>query len=259
MSVQNVPNLNMSPKVVSSPANGIPNGSMVRVYDVQKKASNKVKIGVFCTTLMGVLASMAWTFKAHKLPLNNFFKNMATIKYNEENNELPKLVGRLAIGSIGGGLVGGAIFDKKENFKAKLREAVIQGIGNIATPLGCVGLGITAFKKHVSPKLIEKFNLNTKLKQGIPEAIASAGLLVGAIFAGNKIGNFINEKIFHVNDNRKLKLSDMSPHVDDACFAFSLVAPENAFGDMIKRIIPAALMVAGFSTGIAQENGQEKH
>lgn len=41
------------------------------------------------------------------------------------------LVSRLAICSVGGGLLGGVIFDKKENIPAKIRESIIQLVGNI--------------------------------------------------------------------------------------------------------------------------------
>lgn len=269
MSLQVIPNSNNSSTkmVPNQPINGVSNGSAFKVYDKQEKASTKVKVGVTCTTIAGVIAAMAWTFKAHGLKLNgikDFVHNLTHIKYAKDKNgketyELEKLIGRLTLGSVGGGLLGGLVFDKKENYKAKFREAVIQVVGNIATPLVCVGFGIKSFQKHLSPMIIKKFNLKTNLQKGIPEAIASAACLVTGIILGNKIGNFINKKTFRVDDERKLKLTDMSPHIDDVCFAVGLVAPENAIGDIIKRFIPLALTLSGFSTGVAQECSHHNH
>lgn len=215
--------------------------------------SNKQKIGIFATTLLGVASAMALVFKYKKMPLKtpkDFFKNLTTIKYDSKKHEVEALVGMLAVGSVGGGLLGGAIFDKKENMKAKLREAIIQLIGNIGTPLLCVSFGIRQFEKHLNERAIKAFKLSGKMTE-VPKMIASAGLLIAAIFAGNKIGNVLNENLFNVKDNRKLKLADMSPHIDDACLALSLVAADSSH--VVSRLIPAALMIAGVSTGTAQE------
>ncbi|MFA7658216.1 MAG: hypothetical protein WCY19_02150 [Candidatus Gastranaerophilaceae bacterium] len=224
-----------------------------RHYVERKNVSNKVKIGVFFTTLAGVAAAMAVTFKSKGIKANNlkdFLKGLTKITYDPKKFEVEKLVGRLAVGSVGGGLIGGAIFDKKENMKAKYRESIIQLIGNIGTPLLCVSAGCHLFEAHFEQKVIKALNLGEKAGK-IPKIVVSAGLLIAAIFAGNKIGNVINEKVFKVNDNRKLKISDMSPHIDDACLALSLVASESS--QVVSRIIPAALMVAGISTGVAKE------
>lgn len=225
----------------------ISDGSAFRVYDVQEKTPTKVKVGVFLTTLAGVAAAMAWTFKAQKLPMK--LSTLWKIKYNEKNNEVPKLVGRLTAGSVGGGLTGGALFDKKENLKAKLREAVIQVVGNIATPLACVCGGMALFNKKIEPKI----KLPGKMAD-VPKVVATIGCLVAGIFAGNKIGNYINKKAFNCDEKRNLKLTDMSPHIDDLGIATSFVVPpEHVIGQTITRIIPAALMIAGLSTGMAQE------
>lgn len=255
MSLQVVSNSNINNTNMVSKPSKITNsdGSAFKVYDAQEKAPAKVKIGVFLTTLIGVAAAMFATFKSKKLPVNSvkdYFSNLVHIKYNKEEEEVEKLVGRLAIGSVGGGLLGGILFDKKENRKAKYREAIIQLIGNIFTPLLCVSLGSRGFEKYLNPKIVKGLNLKGKAQE-IPKIISSAGFLVAAIFLGNKVGNFINQKLFNVNDNRKLKLSDMSPHIDDACLALSLVASDSSA--TISRIIPAALMVAGYSTGVMQE------
>lgn len=261
MSLQVIPNSNIVPPkaVINQSSNGVSNGSAFKVYDKQKEASAKVKIGVALTTVAGVATAMAIALKGVKGRSSNFFKSLFFAKYTEE--ELPKFVTKLAVGSVGGGLIGGAIFDKKENMNAKYREAIIQMIGNIFTPLLCVAGGMKLFENFALPKIMEKFALKT---DGIPKLIASAACLLTGIVSGNKIGNFINKKAFRVDDERKLKLSDMSPHIDDTCLALALVAPKNnnvvgkvsminVIGDAITRFIPVALTLSGFSTGVAQE------
>lgn len=236
----------------------ISNGSALKVYDLQEETPFKVKAGVFCTTLAGVAAVMVAALKFKKMPLKNpidFFKGLTKIKYEHKKCEVEKLVGALAAGSVGGGLIGGALFDKKENMKAKYREAVIQLIGNIGIPLGCVAGGLRIFK-HFEPQILKSSKF-FKGKMGyVPKIAASALCLAIGILLGNKVGNRINEDVFRVKDNRKIKLSDMSPHIDDGCLALSLVASKSSA--IVTRLIPLALMVSGFSTGVAQEHHCKK-
>jgi len=235
-------------------------------HQKENEVSTKVKTGVFFTTLVGVATALAITLKGKGYSLNpsKILKTkpknwgIFSVKYNSKEKEVEKLVGKLAIGSVGGGLIGGAIFDKKENMKAKYREAVIQLIGNISVPLLCVSGGMRLFNKF-EPQILKSMPFLKGKATGAPGVIASGISLVAGIFLGNKVGNLINEKIFHVRDNRKIKLADMSPHIDDACLAISLVAAESKIGPQVSRLIPAALMVAGVSTGTAQERPERLH
>lgn len=241
---------------IESKSNRVSRGIPNFVGQKNDEPSTKVKLGVMATTLIGIASVMALVFKCKKIPFNTpskFLKGLTTITYDESKNEVAKLVGALGVGSIGAGLIGGAIFDKKENMKAKFRESIIQGVGNVGTPLVFVLAGVKMFEKHLEPKIIEKLKLRSNCAKGVPGVIASAACLLTGISAGNKIGNFINEKIFKIHHKRKLKASDMSPHIDDACLAISLIAPKSAIGSVVTRFIPAALIVAGFQTGIAQE------
>lgn len=251
------------------PHDKVSDGSALKVYDVQENAPTKLKVGVFLTTLAGVVAAMAITLKGkgYSLKPKEFIKGLTTVKYDKENNEVEKLVIKLALGSVGGGLIGGALLDKKENMQAKFREAVIQLVGNIGTPLACVAGGMRVFE-HFEPKLhnaMEKLPESMKFLKGktakkIPNVLASALCLLVGIFAGNKIGNTINKIVFKSDEKRTLKLTDMSPHIDDLGIATSFVVPpESAVGHVITRIIPAALMIAGFSTGVTQEHHGHKH
>lgn len=237
-----------------------------------KNVSKKTQIGVFFTTLAGLAIPMAMILKKKGLSLNPLksglkdfkvaFKSWGPLHINYEDSELPKVVLKLGAGSVLGGLVGGALFDKKEHMKAKCREAVIQFIGNISTPLACVSGGLALFKK-IEPKLVnlmpkvkdgaKNAELLNRISKGTPGVIASLALLTAGVLLGNKVGNYINEKIFKVKDNRKIKMCDMSPHIDDLCIATSFAAASSPIGPIIKRVIPAALVVAGVSTGITQE------
>lgn len=258
MSIHMVNQSNTIPVNIYSHPNryNITNGSALKVYDAQEKAPTKVKVGVFLTTLTGVATAMALVLHK-KGVLNTPLKGLCKITYDNKKHEMEKLVGTLAVGSVGGGLIGGALFDKKENMKAKYREAVIQTIGNISTPLACVALGMKGFGK-IEPKIQKMFQFGEKTK-GIPGVLASAVCLVSGILLGNKVGNTINKTFFHVNDERKLKLSDMSPHIDDMCLAISLVASKSKIGPIVGRFVPLALLISGFSTGVTQEKPESRH
>lgn len=234
----------------------------IKPLSSDKSANRKLKIGAFLSTLTGVSVAMACVLKGkgyslkpskiwHTAPADWGLFN-ATYK---GHLEMEKLVTKLAFGSVGGGLIGGAIFDKKENMNAKIRESVIQMVGNIFTPLLCVSTVMHLYENKESKivNYIEKNISKNKSVKCLPKVIVSIGCLVAAIFLGNKVGNTINEKAFHSHDNRKIKLSDMSPHIDDSCLILSMVAANSPIGSVVSRIVPVALMVAGDSVGTIQE------
>lgn len=230
-------------------------------------ASSKVKVGSAITTFIGVAAAMLFTFKSLskcKTPevlkevnnikdvksIKDYLSNIVRIKYDEDKHELGKAVGCLGVGSVVGGFTGGVIFDKRENRRAKFREAIIQLVGNVAIPLLCVETLGQAFKRKVSPKITKALGMEShKILKEVPGVLATGGILVSAILVGNRVANLLNSDIFDINDDRKLKVTDMLPHIDDVCMALSLM-----FGDTpISKAIPAALMIAGYSVGTAQE------
>lgn len=189
----------------------------------------------------------------------------------------------MAGGSVIGGLAGGAIFDDKKHFKAKARESVNQMLGNIIVPVMCVGgmsrvydkfrdniLGIVPqfkyskdnillkkFSSKMQPQTLEKMDnilkntvkyTNKFLKILPPSAMTAAALGVG-IIAGNKVSNFINEKVFHKKVERKIQGTDFAPHVDDLSMAITLMADKSAVSSVISRTIPAFLCVPGIEVG----------
>lgn len=169
----------------------------------------------------------------------------------------------LAGGSVVGGLAGGAMFDKKENFNAKTQEALSQLLGNVSVPIACVSLAARLYRankdailKHVpqikgEDKGFVKY-ANRALKAIPPVGLTGVALGVG-IIAGNKVCNFINEKLSGKKVERGIKGSDFAPHVDDLCLAITLMSPGTVVGDAISKTVPFFLTVPGYQTGIAQK------
>ena len=259
------PNINPTKINVNYHKNSESNDATTKYEYVPRKIPTKLKVGVFLTTFAGIATAMAITLKGkgYKLNLLDAFKThpkewaIFKVIYDKEKNEVEKLVGRLAVGSLAGGLVGGALFDKKENMKAKYREAVIQLVGNIATPLLIVSQGTRQFEKY-EPKILNSMPFLKGNFTKLPSLLVSGASLLAGILLGNTIGNFINKKTFHVKGDRKIKLADMSPHLDDVCLVASLTAAESKFGPYVTRLVPAALMVAGVSAGLAPETEKVK-
>ena len=80
------------------------------------------------------------------------------------------------------------------------------------------------------------------------------GGTLGALFIGITVGNLvtnkINDFIFNKKCKRKIELADFSAHLDDVGLASILVAPENKFSKLIGNVIPIALLMPGYQTGI---------
>lgn len=248
----------------------IASGSALRVYDLQEKAPTGVKVASFLGALGGITGAMYFVFKKGKnlegikemKGVKDFWHNLTHVKYIDEKNGkdtyvIEKLIGALTAGSVGGGLLAGGLADKKENFGAKIRESVIQVVGNIATPLLFVVGGLRLFEHFGEAKLQDKLKLSGKMK-GVPKVITSLVCLAAGLCAGNKVGNCVNHHVFHNDEQRKIKLADLSPQIDDGCVAASIVASTGKIGEYVGRIIPAAMLVPGFSTGVAQEHHCKK-
>ena len=226
----------------------------------EPKVSAKVKIATFLATLAGVSIALAQIFNK-KGPNISSLESIKSGIMNTEYKE--RAIIKIAVGSVAGGLVGGVLSDKKENAKAKIREAIFQMIGNILIPIGFVSLSSHWIDKNKTAmeEIIPKFSKNTKIfkivnasLKAVPAfAITAVSLGTGAI-VGNKVGNWIYEKFFGVKENRTIKLTDLAPHIDDICLATTLVASnDNPVKKCIQKFVPIALMVAGVQTGIAQE------
>ena len=222
---------------------------------VTSAVATTVALGLICSK-QGFKFSNS-TCKSFKESILHKIKEYKKIKFEE------KEIVTLAGGSVMGGLIGGAIFDKQENFNSKVYESLSQMLGNVCVPVACVGLITKLYKnykdnilKHV-PQLTEnsgtKKLLNRVLRAIPPVGLTTVALGTGFI-AGNKVSNFINGKISGEKQNRGIKLIDLAPHVDDLCLAITLIVPETIIGTIISRTIPFFLTVPGYQTGKAQKN-----
>ena len=140
---------------------------------------------------------------------------LAKVKYHDDK------VIPIGIGSILGGLAGGYMIDKDPKArKEKRREALMQ-VGNVSIPILTVDF------------LSEKLGKYGK---------------VAKTCGANVIMNRVNNFLFRHKENRDMKLTDFSAHVDDALVAASYVST-SAIVDDIARIIPLALMIPGNEVG----------
>ncbi len=159
---------------------------------------------------------------------SNLIKNM---KYG------PLDIIAMAGASAGGGLAAGCLIDGK-NKRAKLEETIYQMVGNILFPIA----SITATNALIPKTVFKPLRI-----------LASLGAGALGIFAGNKVANRLNNHIFKDKEQRCIKFSDMTAHVDDACATVGLAGKGISFCENFAKILPAALPVAGVSIGLADE------
>ncbi|MCM1338209.1 MAG: hypothetical protein NC191_00885 [Muribaculaceae bacterium] len=235
----------------------------------EKTLTKKQKAVILASSAAGMAPVLAGLAKHKGFSLNPVkifktpIKEWALLKYAPKGKaiefEAPQILG-VAGGSVAGGFVGGCIVDK-DNIKAKKREVLNQLLGNVLVPVACVAGGASVYEKYAEKiegampqfKSSKKFlkGLN-KVIQKIPNAFTTLGLLAVGIYCGNKVSNLINEKLYHKKVERNIRPSDFAPHVDDVCMATSMMNKESSFGAKLGRIIPIALLVPGYETGIAQ-------
>lgn len=238
-----------------------------------KKWHDNMKRKVLATAALGSAAAFGVISHHQGFKISNLskspIKDWAIFKIKDKTLKIeePEVIG-LASGSVAGGLVGGALFDDKSNMKAKFREALSQMVGNVAIPILCVGQASKFYKKHEDDILkhvptIKGENkgfvkyANRAMKAVPPVAITGVALGTG-IIAGNRVSNFINEKLSHKKIHREIRGTDFAPHVDDLCLAITLMAPGTPVGEVIAKTIPFFLTVPGYQTGIAGESKHEE-
>ena len=257
--------------------NKIGSNNLKPIYFTQNQQSKsqelslKQKAVILSTSTLGAGTVLAGLAKHKGFSLNPAriiktpVKDWALFKYKKGTNaivfEEPQIIA-IATGSVAGGFVGGSLVDK-QNIKAKKREVLNQILGNVLVPVACVGASSRIFEKY-SDKIIKimptisketKFaKIINQISKNTPNAIATIAALGFGIFAGNRVSNLINEKLYHKKVEREIKASDFAPHVDDLCMSASLMNKESEFGAKLGRVIPFALLVPGYETGTAQEN-----
>lgn len=240
-----------------------------------KNKERKIKAGVVATSALGVATALAHISKRQGFSLNPSriaktpIKDWAIFSLYSKNHPDRKLVHlegaeviELASASVAGGLIGGLVFDDKKHRKAKYKEAINQLLGNVLAPIGCVSLAGILYQKqeknilNLVPQIKETGKasrfFNAALK-AVPGSIATIAALGTGIFVGNKVSNFINEKIYHKKVERNIKPSDFAPHVDDLGVAITLMAKESPFSSFIQRVVPAFLCVPGYEIGMHRE------
>lgn len=236
-----------------------------------RQDENKVlKRGVTLASAIGVAGALAHICKKQGFSLspkaikNTSIKDWAIfkIKGKKVNIEAWEIL-ELAGASVAGGLIGGALLDDKKHFKAKLRESVNQFLGNVAVPVACVSLISRLYKSNEQKilKTVPQFKENgkfTKICNTILKKLPfSAAILVSlgtGIWAGNRVSNLLNEKIFHKKVDRKIKGTDFAPHVDDLGVAISIMSSKDSLiSTVIQRVVPIFLCVPGIQTGKARD------
>ena len=218
------------------------------------------------TPVLGVLAVKKGfslnPAKIFKTPI----KEWAIFKYSPKEKtiqfETPEIVS-VAAGSVLGGFAGGAIVDDKSNIKSKKREVLNQLLGNVIVPVACVDTGASLYTKYqdkiegfmpqIKNKTGKTVSLLNKILKKIPNIAGTFAFLGVGVYLGNKVSNFINNKLYHKKVERNIKVADFAPHVDDLCMATSMMNKESLFGSALGRIIPLALLVPGYQTGTARK------
>lgn len=236
-----------------------------------KELSTKQKSIILASSATGVLSVVGLLAKLKGFSLNPArilktpLKDLALFKFKPQDKaiefEAPQIIA-VASGSIAGGYVGGSIVDG-QNQKAKKREILNQILGNVLVPVGCVWAGAKQYEKFANriENVIPQINKNGKLfeiinkglKQ-VPNMTATLGFLGLGIYAGNKVSNYINDKLYGKKVERNIKTTDFAPHFDDLCMATSMMNREATFGSKLARFIPLALLVPGYETGTARNN-----
>lgn len=241
-------------------------------HNTDSNLSRKQKAIILASSAAGMAPVLAVLAKRKGFSLNPAkimktpIKDWAIFKYTPENKAIqfegPQIIATAA-GSVAGGFVGGALVDDKSNLKAKKREVLSQILGNVSVPVACVWAGATAYEKYANKiegampqiKSSKNFiNIINKCLKKLPNAACTIGTLGLGIYLGNKVSNLINEKLYHKKVERNIKASDFAPHVDDLCMATSMMNKGSNFGSKLGRIIPIALLVPGYQTGIAQKH-----
>lgn len=241
------------------------------VNNSDKRNDYKLKVGVAATTVFATGCALAHIAKRQGFSLSPSaikktpVKDWAVFSLYDKKRPDRKLIEleekeifELASASVIGGLAGGLLFDDKQYKKSKIRESVNQLLGNVAVPVACVGAVSRLYKKY-KPQILAKVpqvketgkfakNFNKALK-GIPFSIATVVSLGVGILLGNRVSNFLNEKVFHKKVNRGIKGTDFAPHVDDLGMAVSLMADKSKGASFITRIVPAFLCVPGYQVG----------
>ncbi len=199
--------------------------------------SKKVKVAAIAGS---VISTAIYLFALAKHANKSNFKLRDMLNVDFKN--MFKVMG-LATSAVIGGLTGGLITDKKENRKAKLKEAIHQFLGNIVTPITIVG---------VAANWIEKKRLPMTKEILLSGLAAIVGVATG-VTGGNYIASKVNKAIFKENDDRKLGVKDFGIHVDDLLAVAALTPSGDKIKGFISKALPAIFLICGYEAGTKTE------
>jgi hypothetical protein len=221
------------------------------------------------TPVLAVLAKRKGFSLNPRNIINTPIKDWAIFKYAPKGKAIKYdaiPIVAVATGSVLGGYAGGVLVDDKSQRRAKKREILNQILGNVIVPVSCVWTGSELYGKFENrlkaampqfKKSGKYTRIANKCLRNLPQAVATIASLCVGIFCGNKVSNYINEQVYKRKVDRNIRATDFAPHVDDLCMATSMMNKGSNFGDKIGRVIPLALIVPGYQTGIAQESRTE--
>lgn len=246
----------------------------------EKRKEITVKTGAAISSALGVATAVALIAKRQGFSLNpknianTKIKDWAIFKITDKKRPDEKVmkfewkeIMTMGTASVLGGLIGGGLLDKKENFSAKCSEALSQLLGDITIPLSFVALPTMMYKRfenlananttHTTIQNISKYITGNKVLKILCPTLVSGTSLAAGIIVGNKATNKLNEHLHGVKQERGIRLTDFAPHIDDVCLAITLMAEKSPFGDIVSKFVPVALTVAGIETGSANEENRK--
>ncbi len=212
------------------------------------KAKTSTKIAAAAGSVVGVTSALALISRGHGIKIPSSLKNPQEVWKTLKKIELKeKDVIQMASSSIAGGILGGSLTDSK-NTKAKVKEGVVQLIGNYIVPTLFVGGGIKL------NKVLNKHYNFPPVTKPIQFAFGFTSLIAGVV-AGNKIARKINSNVFEEQEEyRKLNWKDWAVQFDNACLVTSISNAGTQIAKMASRVIPAAHLIPGYLVGIKRGN-----
>lgn len=249
---------------VSNPVENINTPKTPEQTITDTKREQRKKLATEIGTALGVAASIAILAKTDKTKkyslspkkiLNTKLKDTYILSKTYKSKEIIAM----GIGSCLGGLAGSCLYDKKQDLSPKLQESITQ-ILNISVPIVFVeGLSILGgVAEKAMSSWTNKGGILRKTVSKLPKVVGSMTGLACGMFVGNKMSNTINKHLFKdKEENRPIKLSDFSAHIDDICVAATFIAENNPITKIVSRFIPLALCVAGNEVGEKTKNSQK--
>lgn len=203
----------------------------IRVDNTNNKQRPPAKVVIAST--VGALAGSGLyvaSLAKHKQG-SNIFKKISSIELGIKEGIL------LCTTATLGGLIPGAVLDKKENLPTKLYEASHQIIGNGAIPFACLGIA----------------NYFTK---GLNKTIRSA-IAITTLFVSTFLGHSVTDKLNNTPNKYKVSFIDFLPDVDDWVLAASTVLNSKLLYKFTAMVCPFTYSIMGIKTGLAQKDNKK--